>query len=218
MTSRASTLAAFAAVIAASPGLAAPLSQNEVTKLCSDAEGLAHCGRLVESTQLQRLPGLAVREGSTLRVSLFPTGHVSFTDVDSASGGTSFSLWDHYSSINATLLFTTRDDDASFVLLNRATGKQTPLPSEPAIAPDRQRFATADFCENRCENRLVVWRVTRDGATREAEYKPAEPWSDAAVTWKDATTLVVEYSPVGAGEPRTMERKLGDAGWMSLLR
>ncbi len=206
------------AAFAVSSAHAAPLSQAEVTKLCSEAEGLAHCGRLVEAEQLKRLPGLAARDGSTLRITLFPTGQVTFTDVDTRSGGTSFALWDHYSGINATLLFTTQDDDASFVLLQRATGKQTSLPSEPALAPDRQRLATADFCETRCENRLVVWRISREGAVREAEWKPAETWADAAVRWRDPTTLVVEYTPAGASEPKTLERKLGEPGWISLVR
>jgi hypothetical protein len=212
------TLGIALAAFAASSAHAAPLSQAEVTKLCSEAEGLAHCGRLVEAEQLKRLPGLAARDGSALRITLFPTGQVTFTDVDTRSGGTSFALWDHYSGINATLLFTTQDDDASFVLLQRATGKQTSLPSEPALAPDRQRLATADFCETRCENRLVVWRISREGAVREAEWKPAEIWADAAVRWRDSTTLVVEYTPAGASEPKTLERKLGEPGWISLVR
>jgi hypothetical protein len=197
---------------------AAPLSQADLTRLCSEAEGLTHCGRLVEAEQLKRLPGLAVREGNTLRVTLFPAGSVTFTDVDTRSGGSSFALWDHFSGIDATLLFTTKDDDAGFVLLQRATGKQTSLPSEPVLAPDRQRFATADFCETRCENRLVVWRISRDGAYREAEWKPADAWADAAVRWQDPSTLVVDYTPVGGSEPKTLERKLGEAGWISPAR
>jgi hypothetical protein len=197
---------------------ALPLSPAELTKLCGEAEGLAHCGRLVEAEQLKRLPGLAVRDGNTLRVTLFPSGNVTFTDVDTLSGGSSFALWDHYSGINATLLFTTKDDDAGFVLLQRATGKQTLLPSEPVLAPDRQRLATADFCESRCENRLVVWRIARDGVTREAEWRPVDAWSDAGVRWSDPNTLIVEYTVAGASEPKTLERKLGEAGWISLVR
>ena len=204
--------AAFAAL--ASWAQATPLSHEEVTRLCGEAEGLAHCGRLVEAEQLKRLPNLATRDGTTLRVRLFPDGSVTFTDVDTLSGGSSFALWDDIPQINAAVLFVTRDDDASFVLLQRATGKQTPLPAEPVLSPDRQRLATADFCATRCENSLVVWRVTRDGVTREAEWKPAEAWSDATVRWKDTATLVVEFTVAGASASTTLERRLSDSGWI----
>ena len=193
---------------------AAPLSPAEVVKLCGDAEGIAHCGRLVEAEQLKRLPGLATRDGSTLRVTLFPAGSVTFSDVDTPSGGSSYALWDNLSEINAAVLFVTKDDDASFILLQRATGRQTPLPAEPVLAPDRQRFATADYCAARCENRIAIWRVARDGVVREAEWKPAESWSDATVRWKDAGTLVVEYTAAGAADSTTVERRLSDPGWV----
>lgn len=206
------------AALAISTSQALPLTSAEITRLCGEAEGLTHCGRLVEAEQLKRIPGLAMRDGSALRITLFPSGQVTFMDVDTASGGSSFSLWDHFNAINASLVFATRDDDASFVLLQRDTGKQTPLPSEPAIAPDRQRLATADFCESRCENRLVVWRISPTGVVREAEWRPPQPWADAAVRWQDATTLVVEYTLPGASESRTLERKLGDPGWAALVR
>lgn len=193
---------------------AAALSPAEIVKLCGEAEGLAHCGRLVEAEQLKRLPGLASRDGTTLRVSLFPAGSVAFPDVDTMSGGTAYALWDNLSEINAAVLFVTKDDDASFILLQRATGRQTPLPAEPALAPDRQRLATADFCAARCENRVAVWRVARDGVVRETEWRPAESWSDASVRWKDAGTLVIEYTPAGATESTTLERRLSDPGWV----
>jgi hypothetical protein len=200
-------------MLATSGANAVALSPAEVAKLCGEAEGQAHCGRLVEAEQLKRLPGLAQRDGNTLRITLFPSGSATFTDAETVSGGTSFALWDHYSSINATLIFTTSDDDARFVLLHRATGKQTVLPSEPALSPDRQRLATADFCETRCENRLVVWRVSPNGAVREFEWRPSQPWSDASATWKDAATLTIEYSLSGETEPKLIERRLNDAGW-----
>lgn len=212
MIRRSACIAAIAGV-AATPALAVPLSQAEIAKLCGEAEGQSHCGRLVEEQQLKRLPGLAVRDGNTLRVTLFPNGHATFTDTDTLAGGTSFALWDHYSTINATLLFSTVDDDSRFVLLHRATGKQTVLPSEPALSPDRQRLATADFCETRCENRLVVWKVSQTGAVRELEWKPAQPWSDASVAWKDASTLTVEFTPAGATEAKTIERRLRETDW-----
>jgi hypothetical protein len=210
------TVGAFLAALAmfiAPAAMAVALSQAEIAKLCSEAEGQAHCGRLVEAEQLKRLPGLAQREGNVLRVTLFPSGQATFTDEETPSGGTSFALWDHYSAINATLLYTTSDDDSRFVLLHRSTGKQTVLPSEPAVSPDRQRLATADFCETRCENRLVVWRVSPSGAVREVEWRPSQAWSDASVSWKDAGTLLIEYSASNAPDPRTLERRLNEPGW-----
>jgi hypothetical protein len=36
------------------------------------------------------------------------------------------------------------------------------------------------------------------------------------VRWKDAETLVVEYTRDDDSEPRTLSRKLTDAGWSRL--
>jgi hypothetical protein len=211
----ASVLAAAAATfaIAATAG-AAPLPAADIARLCADAEGPAHCARRVEAEQLKRLPGLATREENTLKVTLYPSGATAFTDVDTISGGTSYALWDYLSEINAAVLWVARDDGAGFVLLQRVTGRQTPLPAEPVLAPDRQRIAVADFCPRRCENLLSVWRVSRDGVVREAQWAPAEPWTDAGVRWKNPDTLVVEYTPAGADAGKSLERRLGDPGWV----
>lgn len=195
---------------------ALPLTRDEIAKLCGEAEGPSHCGRLVEAEQVKRLPGLATRDGNKLRLTLFPSGAVELSDVDTLTGGSSFALWDYLSEINAAVLWTTRDDDVGFMLVQRATGKQTTLPAEPVLAPDRQRFATADFCARRCENALAVWRISRDGVRRELEWKVSEAWSDAWVRWKNADTLVVEYTLHGATEARTLERKLTEPGWTRL--
>lgn len=209
---RALAVAAALAALAARPALALPPTAEEIRQLCNDAEGPAHCMRLVEAQQLKRLPGLARRDGNALVVTLFPSGRTTFDDVDTLSGGTSYALWDYMSEINAVVLWTMRDDQAGFLLLQRTTGRSTAMPSAPVLAPDRQRLATADFCETRCENRLTVWRVTRDSVQREAEWTPAEPWSDAGVRWKSENTLVVDYTPAG-GAAKTLERRLDAAGW-----
>ena len=203
---------------AATAGLAAathavPPTPADIARLCAEAEGPAHCGRLVEAEQLKRLPGLATRDGNRLRVTLFPSGTTDFSDVDAPSGGASYALWDYLNELNAAVLWTTKDDDTAFLLLQRTTGRQTPLPAEPIVSPDRQRIATADFCPTRCENRLAVWRVSREGVRRELEWASTEPWSDASVRWKDADTLVVEYTREGESEARTLERRLADPGW-----
>jgi hypothetical protein len=202
------------AILLARPAAAVPLTAEEIAKLCNDAEGPAHCMRLVEAQQLKRLPGLAARDGNALRIALFPSGSTTFDDVDTLSGGTSFALWDYWSDANAVVLWTMRDDEASFLLLQRTTGRRTALPSEPFLSPDRQRIVTADFCAKRCENLLVVWRIAREGVQREAEWKPGEAWDDAGVKWKDENTLVLEVTPAGGSPARTVERKLGAPGWV----
>ena len=203
----------FAIALGIPHALAAPLTPAEVTKLCSDADGASHCGRLVEAVQAKRLPGLVTRNGNDLRLSLFPTGSVTFTDVDTLSGGRSYALWDFFSEINAAVLWTTTDDATGFLLVQRAGGRQTPLPAEPVLAPDRQRLATVDVCGRACANRITIWRVAKDGVTAEMTWTPPEPWSDATLRWKDERTLVLTYTPEGESEPRTLERKLADPGW-----
>lgn len=206
---------AVAVIAAAASGFApaAPLSGDEITRLCMEAEGPAHCARKIEAEQMKRLPGVASRDGDVLKVALYPKGTATFADVDTISGGTAFALWDYLSELNATVLWVMRDDDAGFLIVQRATNRQTPLPAEPVVSPDRKRIVTADFCTTRCENLLTVWTVTRDGIARDVQWAPKERWSDAGVRWKGPETLVVEYTPEGADTPRTLERKLADPGW-----
>ena len=204
-------LTAALLTVPALPVTASPPSPEELAALCANAEDSAHCGRLVEAVQLKRLPNLAVRDGIDLRVSLFPRGTTTFTDDESPTGGRSYSLFDYLSEINAVVLYTTVGDRVSFTLLQRINGQRVDLPAEPKVAPDRTRFATADFCPSRCVNELAVWRVGREGVLREAVWKPAEAWTDAAVSWKDASTLVIEYT-VGE-QSKTLERRLDDPAW-----
>src|SRR5262249_19045640 len=79
-------LALVAATLAV-PICAAPLVPDEIAKLCVDAEGTSQCGRRIEQVQLKRLPNLATRDGATLKVSLYPAGSATFTDVDTLHGG-----------------------------------------------------------------------------------------------------------------------------------
>jgi hypothetical protein len=209
------TLARGAAVLALWAGTAAaePPSTDEIARICNEAEGPAHCGRLIEAEQLKRLPNLARRDGDTLILRLFPNGETRFQDRDTITGGRSYALFDYLSPLNAVLLWTTNDDATAFLLVQRTTGRQTPLPAQPAVSPDRARLATADFCAEHCENLLVVWAVDRDGVRRDLAWKPAERWADASVEWKDADTLAIEYTREGESSARKLERRLRDAGW-----
>ena len=193
---------------------AVPLSVEELTKLCAEADDAAHCGRLVEGLQLRRLPNLAVRDQSALRVSLYPSGTATFTDTEAINGGRSYSLWDFMSEINAVVLYVTDGDDTTFMLLQRTTGRKVELPADPKLSPDRARLVTADFCERRCSNELVVWRVTRDGVRKESSWRPREAWTDAVATWRDAEAVTIEYTAAGAPTRSRLVRRLADADWV----
>jgi hypothetical protein len=206
-------LTAFAFAL---PSSGAPLAAPQIAELCRNAEDQAHCGRLIEEVQLKRLPGLAERAGDDLKVALFPNGIATFTDRIAITGAKSFTLWDYFDRINAVVLFTTDSDQTGFLLLQRANGRQTRLPAEPSLSPDRLRLVTADFCATGCDGEVVVWRVDRDGVQKELAWKPKAAWTDATASWRDADTLTFEYTQAGEDKPRTAERGLADAGWVRL--
>jgi len=206
--------AAMVAAMLSAPVAAVPVAREEIAALCAQADGANHCGRLIEEVQLKRLPSLAVRDGATLKVSLYPAGIATFADTEALNGGRSYSLWDYLDGINAVLLYTTDGDTVTFTLLQRANGRKVELPTEPKLSPDRQRLVTADFCESRCVNELAVWRVARDGVRKEYTWKPAQAWTDSTATWKSPETLVIEYTPAGAAMPDVLERRLSDPGWI----
>lgn len=201
------------------PGIyAVALTPQEVAAACGDAEGLAHCGRLVEEIQLKRLPGLAAREDDTLQVTLYPAGRTSFTDTRAPDGGRAYSLWDYLDPVNIAVIYQTQGDDASFLLLQRVGGRAQEVPAEPKLAPDRQRVLTADFCESRCTNELALWRISRDAVRKEASWKPNERWSDASARWKSPDSIEIEFTRSGDSGARTIERRLDEPGWVRIAQ
>jgi len=208
--------AALALLVGAASARAAPLSPGEVASLCGSADGLAHCGRLVEQVQLGRAQDLARRDGAKLTVHLYPSGDAVFTDTDGPDGGQSYSVWDYQDQANIVVLYATRGDDARFIVLQRVSGKASEVPAEPRLSPDRQRIATADFCESGCANELAIWRVTPEGVRKEATWAPEARWSDAGVRWTAADALAIEYTPTGSSEARQLARRLADPGWRRL--
>ena len=207
------SLRALAAMnaLAATFALAAPPTNAELEEICAQAEDAAHCGRLVEAMQLKRLPNLARREGGVLSVSLYPSGTAAFTDSDDVVNGRTYSLWDYLDGLNAVLLYTTAGEATTFTLVQRTTNRRVELPTEPQVAPDRQRLVTADVCETHCSNEISIWRITREGIRKELAWSPAAAWIDAGAKWKDADTLSIEYTTVNGGGK--VERTLGDSSW-----
>src|SRR5437899_7869256 len=208
--------AALATFACAAAALAISLPAPQIAELCANAEDQAHCGRLIEEVQLKRLPGLAVRDGDDLKVSLFPSGMTMFRDSVAISGAKSFTLWDYMDWINAVVLFTTDGDQTAFVLLQRTNGKQYRLPAEPVLSPDRQHLVTVDICAKICDGEVAVWRVTRDEIVKELTWKPQPPWSDASATWVDAGTIRFDYT-MGSEERRKQDRRLNDPVWSRSL-
>jgi hypothetical protein len=192
---------------------AMPLTQQEIVNLCGNAEDAAHCGQLIEEVQLKRLPNLARRDGDTLLVSLYPSGTAAFKDSDDPVNGRSYSLWDFLDPINAVVLYSTAGESTSFIVLRRTTNRRFDLPAEPQLSPDRQHIVTADVCPTRCINEIAVWRVAPESLRKELAWTPGQRWSDAAATWKDESTLAVEYTPAGADKGAVVERKLSDPVW-----
>jgi len=207
---RAGLMLALLAFASSSHGISLPAAQ--IAELCANAEDQAHCGRLIEEVQLKRLPGLAVRDGDDLKVSLFPSGMTMFRDSVAITGAKSFTLWDYFDRINAVVLFTTDGDQTGFLLLQRANGKQYRLAAEPTLSPDRQHLVTVDICAKICDGEVAVWRVTRDDIVKELTWKPQPQWSDANAIWIDADTIRFDYT-VGSEERRKQDRRLNDAIW-----
>jgi len=196
--------------------LAAPITRDELTALCVNAEDQAQCGRLVEARQLPRLSRIVERAGDELRVSLAPFGLTIFRDTVNVTGATSYAVWDYLENLDTLVLFTTDGDRSGFLLLQRRGGEEYRVPSEPVIAPDERHFATADFCAKDCDNRVAVWRIERNGVRKESTWAPPTPWSDVSVTWRNADTIALEYSRPDDAQPRTLLRRLGDPSWQSV--
>lgn len=192
---------------------ASPPTPAELTKLCSNAEDQAHCGRLVEARQLPKLRAVATREGDELKIALLPTGMATFRDAVNIIGARTYAVWDYIEDLEAVVLFATDSERTEFWIVARRGGGEFRVPSEPVLAPGHQRFATADFCADACNNELAVWRIDGSGVRKELTWRPPETWTDAGVTWRGAEALAIEYTVAKASSPRTLERRINDATW-----
>ena len=193
---------------------AAPISRAELVSLCQDADDQAQCGRLVEARQMRAVSRFVERDGNDLRVQLVPYGLTVFRDTDSALGGaTAYAVWDYLQDLDTLVLFTTRGERTGFLLLQRHGGEEFQVPSEPILAPDRRRFATADICEHDCANEVAVWHIGRDGVRKEATWTPPAEWTDVTVSWRGPGAIALEYTLANEAQPRTLERRLDDPAW-----
>ena len=138
---------AFSALLVLAPLVhAAPISREELTSLCIEADDAARCGRLVEARQLRAMSRFVERDGSELRIQLVPFGLTTFRDSEGVRGARSYAVWDYLEDLDTLVLFTTVGERSGFMLVQRRSGDEFRVPAEPVIAPDKRHFATADFC------------------------------------------------------------------------
>ena len=186
---------------------AAPPSMQTILRLCSDADGAQHCERLLEAEQIKQFPGVAVRDGATLRLgSRRGTTSIELRDAGEPGLGEgaefrAYAFWDYWPQRKTAIVSVTARDSDYYVVAELDRGKETRIASEPILAPDGQRFVVSDLCDTKCGNVLEIWRFDRDRLVKEKSFTPLEKWYEAEVRWRDASTLEVEYS-VATPEPR----------------
>lgn len=190
----------------------AAFAPKEVADICSQAEDRQHCGRLIEKRQLVRYPDLGARDGDTLTLRLQGGGTWSFTDTETESRA----VWGYLPESDAVVLLTLRGEKVGFGVLLRASGTETDVANAPVSSPDATLLATADFCEQVCENEIAVWRIVDGRLEKDRFYRPRTQWLDVAVQWKDANTLLVERRTAVLATPQVFEFRLTDPGWMRI--
>ncbi len=195
------------------------LSDAEVVALCRGAEHREHCGRLVETEQLRRHPGLAERQARRLAIKLNGGAWREFLDREGSADGKTpdraVSVWAYDPRNDFITLWVQEGERSIYLLMNRETGLTVEMPSEPVGSPDHLRFAVADFCEQHCRNELTLWEVQIHRLRRARTLQPASPWADAEVSWKDRHTLAIEAKRIGPAGPSMnyFEIDLGDVRW-----
>jgi hypothetical protein len=84
-------------------------------------------------------------------------------------------------------------EGGEFLLIDRRTGRVTPVDGPPAVSPDGRHFATAslDLVAGHAPNRIRIYRVDERGPTVEWEVEPRE-WGARDPVWADPATLHLE--------------------------
>ena len=211
-------VAAIAFAAAAPPPVhAAPPTHEAIVKACEESETAAQCERTLEKEQLKQFPGVGTRDGPALRLMTKPgISAVEFRDTgnpeDDSADYKWHSFWDYWPQSRIAIVSVTGKDSDHFLVVQLDRGMQARVPAEPILSPDAQRFVVSDFCDKRCGNQIQVWRVDRTRALREKTFKPRERWYEADVSWRDASSLNVEYSVAAP------KRRLSNADEITLLK
>jgi len=184
------------AIVLARPAAAVPLTPTRSRALQRRGRP-GHCMRLVEAQQLKRLPGLATRDGNTLRIALFPSGSTTFDDVDTLSAGRASrcGLLERRERGRAV-------DDArrrgELLLLQRTTGRRTAQPSSPSSRPTGSGSSPRTSAPSAARTCSCVAHLARGRAAR-GEWKPARPGTTPASNGRTRTRS-------SRGDPRAAPR------------
>lgn len=191
-----------------SAAYAAALTSPAILRICAEADGAQHCERLIEMQQMKQFPGIAVRDGALLRLGpRVGARAIELRDTDDpdsanpAAAFRSYALWDYWPQRKMAIVSVTARERDFFLLVDLERGTQTRVAAEPYLAPDALRFVVGDLCDSECGNVIEIWRFDPDRLVREKTFKPLEKWYDAEVKWRDAATVLFEYS-IATPEPR----------------
>jgi hypothetical protein len=77
--------------------------------------------------------------------------------------------------------------------------------------PDRQHLVTADFCATLRQRARGVADFERRGRA-DPVLEAGEAWTDAVATWKSRHDRV-DYTPVGAAAPKSLDCRLAAPDW-----
>ncbi|MEP6703059.1 MAG: hypothetical protein ABJB04_08705 [Betaproteobacteria bacterium] len=185
--------------MADSPAFAAPPSQLSILRACGDADTAAQCERVLEAGQIRQFPTIAVREGGALRLKTRSGAPIELRDKgvpgsDEGAGFRFYSLWDYWPIQQTAIVSVSAQSGDHYLIVDLNRGSQTKVGAEPVLSPSGTRFVVVDFCETECGNAIELWHFDRDRIVRERTFRPREKWYDADVSWKDPTSLEIEYS------------------------
>lgn len=199
------------------PSLAAPPTPEAIIKACDEADSASLCERVLEREQLKQFPGLATRDGPALRLTTKPgMPAVELRDSGNPDNESAdfkwHSFWDYWAPSKIAIVSVTTRDTDHFLVMQLDRAMQVKVPSEPILSPDNQRFFVTDFCDKGCANTVQVWKLDGTRAVREKTFKPRERWYEVDASWRDPSSLTIEYSVAG---PR---KRLADPGEVNLVK
>lgn len=144
-----------------------PLHALQRSPACASIHNELLCARAIEALQLTNSRGLARRMGDTLTVQLTDRRQLTFGDslwtrgpdgMSPVGQSTRHSFLGYFESINSVLVHLIAHEDRQLLLIDRASGDETPLEGVPVFSPSGQRFFVAtDFILH--GNHLQIWRA-----------------------------------------------------------